>query len=175
RRGLFFNFNGTAGVWRRACVEAAGGWSHDTLTEDLDLSYRAQLAGWHFVYDDAVEAPAELPGDMESLKSQQRRWVKGSIQTARKILPRLLRAPLPLSVKLEALVHLTNNAAYPLLLLLGLTLPVVLTASMHVPPAFAGAMQAGLIVLGVLPVYAFLAAGQVVRGRRRGLAREVAV
>ena len=174
RRGLFFNFNGTAGVWRRACIEAAGGWSHDTLTEDLDLSYRAQLAGWRFVYDDAIEAPAELPGDMEALKSQQRRWVKGSIQTARKILPRLLRAPLPAAVKLEALVHLTNNLAYPLLLLLGLLMLPVLAVASHIPPVLAAMMQAGLIVIGVLPVCTFLAAGQLVRGRRAGLARDVA-
>ena len=174
RRGLFFNFNGTAGVWRRACIEAAGGWSHDTLTEDLDLSYRAQLAGWRFVYDDATEAPAELPGDLEALKSQQRRWVKGSIQTARKILPRLLRAPLPAAVRLEALIHLTNNLAYPLLLLLGLLLLPVLTVASHIPPALAAGMQAGLIVIGVLPLCAFLTAGQLARGRRRGLARDVA-
>jgi hypothetical protein len=174
RRGLFFNFNGTAGVWRRACIEAAGGWSHDTLTEDLDLSYRAQLAGWRFVYDDAIEAPAELPGDIEALKSQQRRWVKGSIQTARKILPRLLRAPLPAAVKLEALVHLTNNLAYPLLLLLGLLLLPVLTVASQLPPGLAAMMQAGLIVIGVFPVCTFLAAGQLARGRREGLARDVA-
>ena len=81
-RGCFFNFNGTAGIWRRACIEAAGGWSCDTLTEDLDLSYRAQLGGWRFVFDRRAECPAELPIDIEALKSQQRRWTRGSIQTA---------------------------------------------------------------------------------------------
>src|SRR6267142_5029075 len=106
RSGRFFNFNGTAGVWRRATIESAGGWQHDTLTEDLDLSYRAQLAGWRFVFDAEVIAPAELPADIEALKSQQRRWAKGSIQTARKLLPELLAAPLPLRVKLEGLLHL---------------------------------------------------------------------
>jgi len=167
RCGLFFNFNGSAGVWRRACIESAGGWTHDTLTEDLDLSYRAQLEGWRFVYDDTIEAPAELPGDLEALKSQQRRWVKGSIQTARKILPRLLAGPLPLSVKLEALVHLTNNMAYPLLL--GQLVLPLLTVTGQFPLALAGWMQAGPIVLGA----AFLAAGQLVRGPRRGLTRDV--
>ena len=173
RRGLFFSFNGTAGVWRRSCIESSGGWSHDTLTEDLDLSYRAQLAGWRFVYDDTIEAPAELPGDMEALKSQQRRWVKGSIQTARKLLPRLLAGGLPAAVKLEALVHLTNNLAYPLLLLLGLLLLPALATAGRTPPALAWVMQAGLIGLGLVPVIAFLAAGQRARGRTRGLARDV--
>jgi len=167
RCGLFLNFNGSAGVWRRACVEAAGGWTHDTLTEDLDLSYRAQLAGWRFVYDDAIEAPAELPGDLEALRSQQRRWVKGSIQTARKILPRLLAGPWPAAVKLEALVHLTNHLAYPVLLgVLLLPLPAVRGRG---EPVIAGWMQAALVVPGL----AFLVAGQFIRGRRRGLVRDV--
>ncbi len=157
---LFFNFNGTAGVWRRACVEDAGGWAHDTLTEDLDLSYRAQLRGWRFVFDASVESPAELPGDMEALKSQQRRWAKGSIQTARKLLPPLLRSRLPLRVKLEAMIHLTNNFAYPLLLLLGLLLLPVLLGTSTAPPALVWTLQAGVIVLGVVPVSLFLGAGQ---------------
>jgi glycosyl transferase family 2 len=167
RCGLFFNFNGSAGVWRRTCIEAAGGWTHDTLTEDLDLSYRAQLAGWRFVYDDTIEAPAELPGNLEALKSQQRRWVRGSIQTARKILPRLLSRPLPASVKFEALVHLTINLAYPLLL--SQLVLSALTVTGRFPLALAGLMQAGPIVLGA----AFLTAGQLVRGSRRGLVRDV--
>jgi cellulose synthase/poly-beta-1,6-N-acetylglucosamine synthase-like glycosyltransferase len=174
RSGHFFNFNGTAGVWRRACIESAGGWSHDTLTEDLDLSYRAQLAGWRFVYDHAVEAPAELPGDLEALKSQQRRWVKGSIQTARKLLPRLLGGALPARVKLEALVHLTNNLAYPLLLLLGLLLLPVLAVGGRLPLPVTWAAQLGLIALGLLPVTWFLVVGQRALGRERGLAGEVA-
>ena len=166
--GLFFNFNGSAGVWRKACIESAGGWSHDTLTEDLDLSYRAQLAGWRFVYADSIEARAELPADLPALQSQQRRWVRGSIQTARKILPRLLAGSLPARVKLEALVHLTNNLAYPLLL--AQLLQPLLIVSGHLPLALAGWLQASPIVLSVL----FLAAGQVARRRTRGLARDVA-
>jgi hypothetical protein len=173
RSGLFFNFNGTAGVWRRACIESAGGWSPDTLTEDLDLSYRAQLAGWRFVFDATIEAPAELPADLEALKSQQRRWAKGSIQTARKLLPRLLRDALPLPVKLEALVHLTNNLAYPLLLLLGVLLLPVQAGAGSVPPALAWAMQLGLVVLGIVPVSLFLVAGQRALGRGERVARDV--
>ncbi|MEM7247553.1 MAG: glycosyltransferase [Acidobacteriota bacterium] len=121
RRGQFFNFNGTAGIFRRACIEDAGGWQHDTLTEDLDLSYRAQLAGWRFDFVEQVQAPAELPTDVNAWKGQQRRWTTGAVQTARKLLPRILREDLPLSLKLEAILHLTANSAYPLLLLLALT------------------------------------------------------
>ena len=134
-RGLFFNFNGTAGIWRRTCIEDAGGWSHATLTEDLDLSYRAQLAGWRFAYAPDVVVPAELPSDMAAFKSQQRRWARGSIQTARRVLPGLWRRDLPLAVKLEAFFHLTANAAYPLLLALGLLLLPVLLARPLLPPA----------------------------------------
>jgi cellulose synthase/poly-beta-1,6-N-acetylglucosamine synthase-like glycosyltransferase len=127
RSGRFFNFNGTAGMWRRAAIEDAGGWEHDTVTEDMDLSYRAQLAGWAFVYAPQVSVPAELPGDMSSFKSQQYRWAKGSIQTARKLLGRILRAPVPAKVKREAFFHLTNNVAYVFLLLLAaLQLPNML-------------------------------------------------
>ena len=92
RGGRFFNFNGTAGVWRRAAIDDAGGWQHDTLTEDLDLSYRAQLRGWRFVFVSDVIAPAEVPVEMNAFKSQQHRWAEGSIQTCRKLLPRILRA-----------------------------------------------------------------------------------
>jgi cellulose synthase/poly-beta-1,6-N-acetylglucosamine synthase-like glycosyltransferase len=115
RSGRFFNFNGTAGLWRRSCIEQAGGWQHDTLTEDLDLSYRAQLAGWRFVFLPEVVTPAELPVDMNGFKSQQHRWTKGSIQTCKKILPAVWRSELPLLIKLEATGHLMSNFAYLLL------------------------------------------------------------
>lgn len=120
RSGLFFNFNGTAGVWRRRCLEEAGGWQSDTLTEDLDVSYRAQLAGWKFVYLKDVVAPAELPVDMNAFKSQQHRWAKGSIQTGRKLLPTIFRSRFPWRVKVEAFFHLTNNFSYLLVVLLAL-------------------------------------------------------
>ena len=122
RAGRFFNFNGTAGIWRRSAIDDAGGWAHDTLTEDMDLSYRAQLRGWKFVYLPQVVAPAELPVEMNSFKSQQFRWAKGSIQVARKLLPTIMRAKVPFGVKMEAFFHLTNNFAYPLLMILSLLL-----------------------------------------------------
>src|SRR2546421_5106121 len=115
RSGRFFNFNGTAGLWRRSCIDAAGGWQHDTLTEDLDLSYRAQLAGWKFIFLPDVITPAELPVDMNGFKSQQHRWTKGSIQTCKKLLPTIWRSELPLPIKIEATAHLTSNFAYLLL------------------------------------------------------------
>src|SRR5438552_7006809 len=115
RSGRFFNFNGTAGLWRRSCIEQAGGWQHDTLTEDLDLSYRAQLAGWKFIFLQDVITPAELPVDMNGFKSQQHRWTKGSIQTCKKLLPTIWRSDLPLTIKIEATAHLTSNFAYLLL------------------------------------------------------------
>jgi cellulose synthase/poly-beta-1,6-N-acetylglucosamine synthase-like glycosyltransferase len=120
RAGLFFNFNGTAGVWRVTAIMDAGGWEHDTLTEDLDLSYRAQLRGWRFVFLPDLVAPAELPVEMNSFKSQQYRWAKGSIQTCRKLLPRILASDLPTAVKAEAFFHLTANFTYPLMCLLAL-------------------------------------------------------
>ncbi len=118
RGGFFFNFNGTAGLWRKDCIAAAGGWHHDTLTEDLDLSYRAQLEGWRFVFLPDVVTPAELPVEMNGFKSQQHRWTKGSIQTCRKLLSHVWRAKLPFRVKLEATVHLTSNFTYLLLAIL---------------------------------------------------------
>ena len=116
--GCLFNFNGTAGIWRKQAIEEAGGWEHDTLTEDLDLSYRSQLAGWQFLYLSDLVVPAELPAEINAYKSQQHRWAKGSIQTGRKLLWRVLRAPLPWRTKLEAFVHLTNNATYLLMIAL---------------------------------------------------------
>jgi cellulose synthase/poly-beta-1,6-N-acetylglucosamine synthase-like glycosyltransferase len=120
RAGRFFNFNGTAGVWRGEAIRDAGGWQHDTLTEDLDLSYRAQLKGWRFVFLQDVVSPAELPVEMNAFKTQQHRWAKGSIQTCRKLLPRILASDQPLPIKLEATFHLTANFAYPLMILLSL-------------------------------------------------------
>lgn len=120
RSGRFFNFNGTAGIWRRAAITDAGGWQHDTLTEDLDLSYRAQMRGWRFVFVQDVVSPAEIPVEMNAFKTQQHRWAKGSIQTCKKLLPAILASDLPLSIKVEAAFHLTANFAYPLMVLLSL-------------------------------------------------------
>lgn len=127
RSGRFMHFNGTAGIWRRKTIEDAGGWEHDTLTEDLDLSYRAQLKGWQFVYLPQFCAPAELPPEMIGFKQQAHRWTKGSCQTAIKLLPKVLRSKhLPLRIKTEAFFHLTNTIVYVLM--------VVLTVLMY--PAF---------------------------------------
>jgi len=121
RSGRFMHFNGTAGVWRRTTIADGGGWQHDTLTEDLDLSYRCQLKGWQFVYLPQYAAPAELPPEMIGFKQQAYRWTKGSFQTAIKLLPRILRSPsLPRHVKGEAFFHLTNTIVYPLMVLLTL-------------------------------------------------------
>jgi hypothetical protein len=120
RAGCFFNFNGTAGVWRRDAIEDAGGWQHDTLTEDLDLSYRAQLRGWKFVFLPDLVSPAEVPVEMNSFKSQQHRWAKGSIQTCMKLLPEILTSKQPLSVRAEAFFHLSANFNYLLMSLLSI-------------------------------------------------------
>ena len=120
--GRFFNFNGTAGVWRRSAIADAGDWQHDTLTEDMDLSYRAQLRGWKFVYLPEIAAPAELPVEMSAFKSQQFRWAKGSVQVAKKLLGTIFRSNATWEQKSEAFFHLTNNLAYPLLLVLSILL-----------------------------------------------------
>lgn len=116
RSGMYLNFNGTAGIWRRACIEDAGGWQADTLTEDLDLSYRAQLQGWRIEYLPDLGVPGELPIQIAAYKRQQARWAQGSLQTARRRLPELLRAQLPLRVKLESALHLTGYLVHPLIL-----------------------------------------------------------
>jgi cellulose synthase/poly-beta-1,6-N-acetylglucosamine synthase-like glycosyltransferase len=122
RSDVFFNFNGTAGMWRRSAIDDAGGWQHDTLTEDTDLSYRAQLKGWKFIYLQDVECPAELPVEMTAFKTQQARWAKGLIQTSKKILPRVLKSDQRFHVKLEAWYHLTANLSYPLMIVLSVLL-----------------------------------------------------
>jgi cellulose synthase/poly-beta-1,6-N-acetylglucosamine synthase-like glycosyltransferase len=122
RSGCLFNFNGTAGLWRRKAIEEAGGWQHDTLTEDTDLSYRAQLEGWKFIYLPQVECASELPVEMNAFKVQQARWAKGLIQTAKKLMPRIWAAPLPLRRKIEAWFHLTANLSYPLMIVLAVVL-----------------------------------------------------
>lgn len=125
--GCMFNFSGTGGMWRREAIVAAGGWQHDTLTEDLDLSYRAQLAGYRFVYREDVVTPAELPEEMSAFRAQQYRWAKGTVQTARKLLERVLHAPLSVGQRVEACFHLLPHFAYPLMVLLSvLLLPALL-------------------------------------------------
>ncbi|MCB9621316.1 MAG: glycosyltransferase [Sandaracinus sp.] len=120
RSGRFFNFNGTAGIWRKQTIADAGGWQHDTVTEDMDLSFRAQIKGWRFVYVPEALAPAELPCEMNSFKTQQFRWAKGSAQTTKKLLGLVLKADIPWRVKMEVIFHLTNNFAYLFLVLLAM-------------------------------------------------------
>ena len=130
RAGVFFNFNGTAGMWRTRVIGEAGGWQHDTLTEDTDLSYRAQMCGWKFKYLQDVECPAELPIEMTAFKTQQARWAKGLIQTGIKILPRVMRSKMPWHTKLEAWYHLSANLSYPLMIVLStLLMPAMIIRS----------------------------------------------
>lgn len=126
KAGFFINFNGTGGIWRKECIFDAGNWEADTLTEDLDLSYRAQLRGWNFKFLNNVTSPAELPSEINALKSQQFRWTKGAIETARKILPRVWKSDLPLEKKIHATFHLSNNIVFPFILLAGiLNVPLI--------------------------------------------------
>ncbi len=132
RSGRFMSFNGTAGMWRRTCIDDAGGWQHDTLTEDLDLSYRAQMKGWKFIFLPDLTSPAELPPDMACFKQQQYRWAKGGAQTCRKLLPTILRSRLPKRIKLEAFFHLTSCTVYLYMVLLTLMLYPVVYLKVHV-------------------------------------------
>jgi hypothetical protein len=158
RSGRFFNFNGTAGIWRRSAITEAGGWEHDTLTEDMDLSFRAQLRGWKFVYVPTALAPAELPCEMNSFKTQQFRWAKGSAQTTRKLLWTVLKADIPLKVKIECVFHLTNNFAYLFLILLAaLQLPnMLLRRNMERPELLL--LDVPLFVLTSIPILLFYVA-----------------
>jgi len=131
RSGRFFNFNGTAGIWRRSCIEDAGGWQADTLAEDLDLSYRAQIKGWKFLFLPDVVTPAELPVEMNAFKTQQHRWAKGSAQAMKKMLPQLWRAQVPFKVKLEGTMHLTSNLGYLMLFALCLLFRSAAYAGAH--------------------------------------------
>lgn len=162
RSGCFFNFNGTAGLWRTSTITDSGGWQHDTLTEDLDLSYRAQMRGWKFVFIPELVTPAELPVDMNAFKAQQYRWAKGAVQTCKKLLPAVWKSRHPLRVKWEATFHLTSNFAYLLLALMAvlvhpdskhvgihwqsillIDLPIFLAASLSIFLFYAAALRAG--------------------------------
>ncbi len=151
RLGYFMNFNGTAGVWRRACIEASGGWDDDTLAEDLDLSYRAQLLGWKFVYRKDVVCPAELPAQIHAWKRQQFRWAKGSIQVLKKLRPRIRRSGLTLGQRVQAYLHLSLYAVHPLMLLSFLLLPTLLVVG-GLPPLVPGLFAAAS--LGPASMYA---------------------
>src|SRR5688572_7839918 len=161
RSGRHFNFNGTGGVWRRAAIEAAGGWQHDTLTEDLDLSYRAQMKGWQFIYLRDFCAPGELPVEMTAFKAQQHRWAKGSIQTGLKVLPKLWRSTLPLKVKSEATFHLTANLSYVLMLAMCLLMLPALLARLAEPDRLRSVLfDWSVFVLATASVMSFYVAAQ---------------
>ena len=126
KSGFFITFNGTGGIWRKECIEDAGNWEADTLTEDLDLSYRAQLKGWKFVFLRDITSPAELPSEMNALKAQQFRWTKGAIETAKKMLPKVWAADIPLRIKLQCTFQLTSNICFPFILIAGiLNVPLI--------------------------------------------------
>ncbi len=164
--GHFMNFNGTGGVWRRTAIEDAGGWSHDTLTEDLDLSYRAQLRGWRFLYREDISSPAELPVEINALKAQQYRWMKGAAECARKISGSLLRAPgVPILRKILGLYHLAAPCTFVLVFLIAvLSVPVL--AVRHAHPEWSTAytlinlFQLNLLILLLFYGIPFLRAGR---------------
>jgi cellulose synthase/poly-beta-1,6-N-acetylglucosamine synthase-like glycosyltransferase len=159
--GLFMNFNGTAGIWRKGAIEAGGGWEADTLTEDMDLSYRVQLAGWDSAYIPDLVVPAELPDDINSFKSQQFRWAKGSIQTAIKLMPRLLRADIPAFTKVQAFFHMTHYLVHPMMVTLAvLALPVLLTLQLNLAPLVFGIIALGLAFSMLAPSALYLVSQQ---------------
>lgn len=153
--GKFMNFNGTGGVWRKTCIEEAGGWQHDTLTEDLDLSYRAQLKGWKFEYLEHVTTPAELPVIVPAIKSQQYRWNKGAAETARKNLFTILRSKEPLSTKFHGAMHLLNSSVY-IFLLIGSILSIPLIAIKSSRPELSGLLNwASIFIVGFVAMALF--------------------
>jgi cellulose synthase/poly-beta-1,6-N-acetylglucosamine synthase-like glycosyltransferase len=171
--GRWFNFNGTAGLWRRASIEDAGGWQHDTLTEDTDLSYRAQLKGWRFRYVPTVTCPAEVPPTVTAFLTQQHRWNKGLVQTAIKLLPRIMTSPAPLKIKLEAWFHLTSPLVHLAILLLALlAVPLVLlpwrSESLSLSPPLAFGIGGALLILGTLAACTFYIASQWAQGLSLG-------
>lgn len=163
RSGRFMSFNGTAGAWRKSCIDDAGGWQHDTLTEDLDLSYRAQMKGWRFIFLPSVTSPAELPPEMNGFKSQQHRWAKGGAQTCRKLLLPILKSRLPWRIKVEAFFHLTSSVSYFLILMLTFLLFPAMYAKVTL---FAGhrvvqvAIDLSLVLLATFSASTFYVASQ---------------
>lgn len=154
KSGFFINFNGTGGIWRRKCIEDAGNWHSDTLTEDLDLSYRAQLNGWRFVFLKDFTSPAELPSEINALKSQQFRWTKGAVETAKKILPLVWKSKIPLRVKLQSTFHLTNNLVFPFILLAAiLNVPLIFVKNSGSHEAYFAIMS--LFVLAFISSFLF--------------------
>ncbi len=165
--GWLFNFSGTGGMWRKEAIASAGGWQHDTLTEDLDLSYRAQLVGWRFVYRENVVAPAELPEDISAFRAQQFRWAKGTVQTARKLLARLMRAQLTPMQRVEAFFHLTPHFAYPLMVFLSVLLLPALVLMPATDPKTMLLIDLPLVFGTTGSLAMFYAMAETAQGRRR--------
>ena len=165
--GWLFNFSGTGGMWRKEAIASAGGWQHDTLTEDLDLSYRAQLAGWRFVYRENIVTPAELPEDISAFRAQQYRWAKGTVQTARKLLMRILRSELTLMQRIEAFFHMTPHFAYPLMVILSVLLLPALILMPATDPTAMLMIDLPLVVGTTGSLAAFYAMAEAAQGRRR--------
>jgi len=165
--GWLFNFSGTGGVWRKAAIETSGGWQHDTITEDLDLSYRAQLAGWRFVYRENVVTPAELPEDVSAFRAQQFRWAKGTVQCARKLMKRIMTSPLTFSQRIEAFFHLTPHFAYPLMVFLSVLLLPALVLMPATNPRTMLLIDLPLCVGTTGSLAAFYAMAEAAQGRTR--------
>ena len=165
--GWLFNFSGTGGMWRREAIASAGGWQHDTLTEDLDLSYRAQLAGWRFVYRENVVTPAELPEDISAFRAQQFRWAKGTVQTARKLVGRIFNADLTVMQRIEALFHMTPHFAYPLMVFLSVLLLPALLLMPATDPIMMMLVDLPLVIGTTGSLAAFYTMAEAAQGRRR--------
>ncbi len=167
--GRWFNFNGTAGMWRRTCIDDAGGWQHDTLTEDTDLSYRAQMKGWRFRYLPTVTCPAEVPPTVSAFLTQQHRWNKGLIQTAIKLMPRIMTSRAPLKTKIEAWFHLTSPLVHVAIIMLALlAVPMLLlpwqVGDLDISVPVAVGLGAGLLIMGTLAACTFYLASQWAQG-----------
>ena len=171
KSGRLFNFNGSSGIWRKECIIDSGGWQEDTLAEDLDLSYRAQLKGWKFIFIKEPLSEAELPVSMAAFKQQQRRWIKGTIQVACKILPQILRSRLPLRIKLEAALHLTNYFVYFFSLLASISILPALIFRRNTPLQSTIIIDIFLFVFLTLSVFIYHACAQIA-GYRRNLWKE---
>jgi GT2 family glycosyltransferase len=165
--GWLFNFSGTGGMWRKKAIDASGGWQHDTLTEDLDLSYRAQMSGWTFVYREDVVTPAELPEDVSAFRAQQFRWAKGTVQTARKLMGRVMRSDLSLMQRAEAFFHMTPHFAYPLMVVLSVLLLPALILMPATNPTTMLLIDLPLCVGTTGSLAAFYAMAEAAQGRRR--------
>jgi len=165
--GWLFNFSGTGGIWRKVAIETSGGWQHDTITEDLDLSYRAQLAGWKFVYRKNVVTPAELPEDVSAFRAQQFRWAKGTVQCSRKLMKRIMTSDLTLSQRIEAFFHMTPHFAYPLMVFLSLLLLPALILMPATNPRMMLLIDLPLCIGTTGSLAAFYAMAEVAQGRNR--------